>query len=288
LAVALSVFRNLRAAEPSKSVVRSLLALVLFGVLLVGCASAAPEGRRPEVTSQPGGRDCLARRNAPGNAQNQARLVDTGYRVGGVSTWVAEAGGENGDVEGEGEGCSYLFHDDEGYISLTAHWDGDRLVWDPQQTQTGRRSPEQEAGGYASSHLVGPDGTARANPDWAPPTPEELEGTLATAPRGGRDDSEPPRISQAAPPAPPYAPLEHLVLTGTPDEMPAGCSAKDAAGLLDHLFAAFNRGDAQALETFFGSDFQYYVHPRDHIAQPTNRAAVVPFLLERHETGERR
>jgi hypothetical protein len=197
--------------------------------------------------------------------------------------WWAEATGGGG--EASSSGCSYLFHDAEGFLSFTGHWEGDRLVWDTAETQKGPWSPEQEAGGHSSSHLVADDGTVRPDPEWKPPTAEEGAGPLATAPSGGRDGAVAP--SSSGPRGDPYPPLEPLEIRGAVEEMPAGCAPRDVAGLFDHFFAAFNAGDAAALERFVGSDFQYYVHPRNYVEQPRSRDALVPFLLERRADEER-
>ncbi len=253
-------------------------ALAAALVLAAGCGStSAPEGA-PSTAAEPPGRDCLAWWNTAGNKDNRARLVETGYRVGSVSGWTAEAAGDGS----ASEGCGYLFHDDDGYVSFSAHWEGDRLVWDPNQTQTGPWSPEQELGGYSSSHLVADDGAVRLDPDWEPPTQEELAGPLAKAPRGGRDEL--PDL-EGGPPREPYQPLATLVLSGADHGLPTGCSAENIAGLLDRFFDAFDRGDADALAGFFGPGFQYYVHPRE-VEQPEPAGNLVAYLLERRAENE--
>lgn len=272
--------------------------LALLALLVAGCGSSENSDRRtPEAISESvpaasPGRDCLTQWNASTNAENRARLVETGYRIGGVSEWLSEAASEGSSEEGAGEGtsgCSYLFHDDELYVSLSGHWEDEYFVRDRDQTQTGAWSPEQEAVGYSSSHLIEPDGTVRPNPDWRPPTSEELAGPLATAPRGGREEAyrgRPLEVARGGAARLPYRPLEELVLDGASDGVPAGCSARDVAGLLDHFFAAFNRGDTEALDDLFGPDLQYYVHPRNYIEQPATREALIPFLVERQRAGE--
>ena len=134
------------------------LAAVVSAALLTGCGGTAqPEARR---AAAPAG-DCLAAWNAAGNEENRRRIADEGFEEARVGEFVqfgyfADGASEQQRGEARREGCSYLFHDDRRYLSVSGTWQGDEIRLSMQPELSGPWGAEQEASA---------DDTARVLPD---------------------------------------------------------------------------------------------------------------------------
>lgn len=134
------------------------LAVMVSAALLTGCGGAAqPEARRAAAPA----RDCLAAWNASGNEANRRRVADEGFEAARVDEFVqigylAEGASEQQRGEARREGCSYLFHDDRRFMSVSGTWQGGGMRWGVLPELTGSWSAEQEASA---------DDTARVLPD---------------------------------------------------------------------------------------------------------------------------
>jgi hypothetical protein len=135
------------------------LAVVVSAALLTGCGGAAqPDVRR---AARPAG-DCLAAWNAAGNEENRRRVADEGFEAARVGEFVqigyfAEGASEQQRGEARREGCSYLFHDDRRYLSVSGTWQAGRIRWGVQPELSGLWSAEQEANADDSARVL-PDG----------------------------------------------------------------------------------------------------------------------------------
>ena len=135
------------------------LAVCICAAVLAGCGGAAqPDVRR---AAAPGG-DCLAAWNAAGNEENRRRVADEGFEEARVGEFVqlgyfAEGASEQQRGEERSEGCSYLFHDDERYLSVSGTRQGDGMRWGPPPELSGSWSAEQEADAADNARVL-PDG----------------------------------------------------------------------------------------------------------------------------------
>jgi hypothetical protein len=134
------------------------LAVMVSAALLTGCGGAA----QPEARQVAAAGDCLAAWNASGNEANRRRVADEGFEEARVDEFVqigyfAEGASEQQRGEARREGCSYLFHDDRRYLSVSGTWQGDGLRWGVLPELSGPWSAEQEASADDGVRVL-PDG----------------------------------------------------------------------------------------------------------------------------------
>jgi len=121
------------------------VALLLVGVTgLVGCGSSGSKADQGDGQSDVS-RDCVDTWNAPSNQANQS-VVAGRFTVARVSNWSAQASG-GGPGAGESQGCGYLFHTAERYLSISGAWEGQAIRWGVPPTMGGSWSAEQQASG---------------------------------------------------------------------------------------------------------------------------------------------
>jgi len=132
---------------------RTLLLLPLL--VLVGCGSAGPNTSAVPLTQ----RDCVEAWNGEGNDEGRASVARSDFKVARVSPFIRISRFEDPTAEElESEGCSYLFHTDERYLTLSGTRVGDRIRWDRRATISGPWTSEQNAAGDDQAR-VETDGT---------------------------------------------------------------------------------------------------------------------------------
>ena len=144
---------------------RTVLVLASL-VLLTAC------GADEKRVAPTGSRDCLAVWNGDGNEANRARMAHEKFAVARVSgfTQIADFGQDataEDRADAEREGCSYLFHDEHRYLTISGTWEDDRLLWGTPPTISGSWSPEQQANTQDNATLEA-DGKLGT---YAPPLP---------------------------------------------------------------------------------------------------------------------
>jgi hypothetical protein len=145
--------------------------LALLGVLaaLGGCGSS-PAPEQSPAASAPG--DCFAAWNAGGNESNRRWVAREGFRAARVEEFVQIADFAEGAPEGEratgrAEGCSYLFHTDTRFASVSGTWEGERIRWGALPGLSGRWSSQHQAPPDNARVLA--DGTLGENGQARPP-----------------------------------------------------------------------------------------------------------------------
>ena len=88
--------------------------------------------------------DCLRAWNATENAESRVRIATGAYGAAIVTVLDHEVDGvPAGKSEtAKSDGCVFLFHSSDRYISLSGSWADGQLVWDHDSTVTGRWSGE--------------------------------------------------------------------------------------------------------------------------------------------------
>jgi hypothetical protein len=159
----------------------SARASVVLG-LAIGAATgcSADDDVPPAVTSE---RDCFAAWNAPGNNAN--RVAVGGFEIASVSGFVQTPGlrpSSRADEAAGSEGCSYLFHTDHRYLTLSGTWEDEGLRWGTPPTISGSWSVQQGAVSIDNAEVAS-DGTLRERPPPSPPTePPPSPGPLEPPP----------------------------------------------------------------------------------------------------------
>jgi hypothetical protein len=102
--------------------------------------------------------DCFDVWNAASNKEGQSKVAGQ-FTVARVNDWRAEAsGGGNVNLGGSAsEGCGYLFHSSERFLSISGRWEGNGIRWNVPPTIHGSWSRQQQAGG-ADNATVDSDG----------------------------------------------------------------------------------------------------------------------------------
>src|SRR5262245_31792702 len=125
---------------------------VLVALLLVGITGCGSDGSKPDPgdggpTKSAVSRDCFDTWNAKSNEANRA-VVAGRFTVARVANWTAQAsGGGAGPSNGGSQGCGYLFHTSDRYLSISGAWAGQGIRWGVPPTMHGSWSAEQEASG---------------------------------------------------------------------------------------------------------------------------------------------
>src|SRR6476646_5169688 len=133
----------------------SFAVALVAGILgLTGCDSGSSnqshDGGGPRQSQ--GSRDCFVAWNAPSNQRNRSAVAGR-FTVARVSNWTAQASGG----EDQSQGCGYLFHTSDRYLSISGAWDGRTIRWGVPPTIQGPWSPEQQASGEDNAS-VNPEG----------------------------------------------------------------------------------------------------------------------------------
>jgi hypothetical protein len=139
----------------------SFAAALLAGIIgLTACGSGSPQkndvaaGPKPSQIS----RDCFDAWNAPANQRNQSAVAGR-FTVARVANWVMQASGgvSDGPSSDQSQGCGYLFHTSDRYLSISGAWEGRTLRWGIPPTIQGSWSAEQQAAGEDNAR-VDPEG----------------------------------------------------------------------------------------------------------------------------------
>lgn len=137
------------------------IAVGLF-VGVIGLTACGSEGSKQ---SRDGGgpkksevsRDCFDAWNAPSNQRNQAAVAGR-FTIARVSNWSMQASGaDTGLGSDQGQGCGYLFHTSDRYLSISGAWEGGSIRWGVPPTIHGEWSAEQQAAGEDNAR-VDPEG----------------------------------------------------------------------------------------------------------------------------------
>src|ERR1051326_7635925 len=120
---------------PTRSVALPAI-LALLGV--TGCGSH--QTPRSVVRSH----DCFVAWNAGGNERNRTDLASRGFTIGSVERSTTFGDPAQGGKPHESQGCGYLFHSTTRFVSYTADWRGDTLLWTNFEGMRGRWTAEQQ------------------------------------------------------------------------------------------------------------------------------------------------
>jgi hypothetical protein len=114
---------------------RSLAAIAVLAATIgmTGCSEGSTQA----------GRDCFDTWNASSN-QSQRSSVAGYYKVVSVATWRAQATGGPNVGGPASQGCGYLFHTSNRYLSISGVWRGKSIRWGVPPTISGSWSPEQQ------------------------------------------------------------------------------------------------------------------------------------------------
>jgi hypothetical protein len=129
------------------------VALLLVGITGCGSGGSKPDhgDGGPKKSAVSG--DCFDTWNAPSNDANRA-VVAGRFTVARVANWTAEAsGGGPSNGTGAGQGCGYLFHTSDRYLSISGAWEGQGIRWGVPPTMHGSWSAEQEASGQDNADV---------------------------------------------------------------------------------------------------------------------------------------
>jgi hypothetical protein len=123
---------------------------------LTGCGSegSTPNQRDGGPRQREISRDCFDAWNDPSNQSNQSAVAGR-FTIARVANWSAQASGgaNSGPGDDPSQGCGYLFHTSDRYLSISGIWEGQTIRWGVPPTIDGSWSAEQQASGEDNARV---------------------------------------------------------------------------------------------------------------------------------------